>query len=185
MNRKSISSLFNPSFSSYQQSGHLQQSDNTHQLYDFQWQDKLQSRVPPFQHQTIPSIPSSASSQYPFQTQQAPYSSAIASFSDHYVRSVYPRLTQSSLPSQFIGTSSGRPQHFLYEPTGRFHSAAALQPPLIQSLGHHLHRSHTPAPAVAPNSETPARLLRQHLVRIHKVAMTDDLVRTTKRSNDS
>ena len=62
---------------------------------------------------------------------------------------------------------------------------STVEPPLIQSLGRYPRRSDTPAPAVVPNSEPPARLLRQHLARNHKVALTDDLVRTTKRSGMS
>ena len=49
--------------------------------------------------------------------------------SDQYVRSVYPSLAQSSPPSQqFFGASSGRSQHFLHEPTGRFDVAAPSLP---------------------------------------------------------
>ena len=112
-----------------QQSGHSQQSDNTQQVYDFQPIHNLQSRVQPFQPQTFRSIPFSASSQYPSQTQHAPYSSATASSSDHYVRSVCPRLAQSSPPPwQFLGTSFCRPQHSLHEPAEGFHSAASSHP---------------------------------------------------------
>ena len=138
MSRQPISLSSIPSYQSsdnLQQSDNFQQSDNYRRSDSYRQTDNSQYSVPfpggvqQFQHQTFPSIPLSASSQYPLQTQQVPFSSAIASSSDHYVRSVYPRLAQSSPPSQhFFGASSGRSQHFLYEPTGRFDVAAHCPP---------------------------------------------------------